>query len=471
MSAATLRRPFESLSIPNYRRWFAGLVVSISGNWMQTVAELWLVLTITGSALAVGVTTALQFLPMLIAGAWGGLVADRHDKRRLLILTQALMALPALALWALTASGSVELWMIFALVFARGAVNAVDNPARHAFLIELVGPDRLVNAVGLNSAIIHTARVLGPALAGVVIAGFGVATCFALNGISFAATLISLRMLDPDRLHPAEVALREKGQLRSGFAYVRRTPELRVPLALMAVAGTFSFNFQVLLPLLARFSFDGDASVYAAFTAAMGAGAVVGALTMGARGRVSPRFVALSAIVFGAVTVAAASAPTIGTEMAALAVTGAASVVFASAVASTLQLTVEPSMRGRVMALFSIVYLGSTPIGGPLAAWMAHVAGPRAALLMGALAAGAAGLAGLAVDLGGRGRWRLRARQRVRRLESRAWWNRSTSPTGSDSCPPSPHAGPGTRTRSTPARRRPCSDERSSATPASTAPR
>lgn len=393
MTAASLRRPFESLSVPNYRRWFAGLVVSISGNWMQTVAELWLVLSLTGSALAVGLTTALQFAPMLVVGVWGGLLADRHDKRRLLLITQALMAAPALALWGLTAGGDVQPWMIYGLVFVRGCVLAVDNPARQSFLIELVGPERLVNAVGLTSALVHSARVVGPALAGVVIAVFGVATCFALNGLSFVATLVALALLQTDLMFRPRRAPRERGQLRAGFAYVRRTPELLVPLLLMAMVGTLSFNFQVLLPLLARFTYHGDASLYAAFTAAMGAGAVAGALAMGARGKVSPRFVSGAAIAFGGVILAAATAPTLGLELAALAVTGAASVTFAAAINSSLQLAADEEMRGRVMALFSVVFLGSTPIGGPLSAWVAHAAGPRAALLMGACAAVLAGAA------------------------------------------------------------------------------
>ncbi len=387
-----LGRPFDSLAVPNYRRYFAGQIVSLSGNWMQTVGELWLVLLLTGSPLAVGVTTALQFTPMLLFGAWGGVVADRLDKRRLLILTQAAMAMPAITLWLLAGSGVVQPWMIFALVFTRGAVNAIDNPARQAFLVELVSSARLVNAVGLNSALVQVARVAGPALAGLTIATVGVADCFLINAASFAAMIAALRRMNPDELHLSEPAPRQSGQLRSALRYVRATPGLLIPLALMAVIGTLSYNFQTLLPLLAKFTFHGRADTYAALTTAMGVGALAGALVASTRREVGPRLLVVSAVAFGGGLLLAAAAPTLGTEALSLALTGAASVTFASSVNSSLQLRVRPSMRGRVMALYSVVFLGSNPIGGPLMGWISGAAGPRAGLLLGAGAAIAGGL-------------------------------------------------------------------------------
>jgi MFS family permease len=389
---AALGRSFRSLSVPNYRRYFAGQVVSLSGNWMQTVAEVWLILRLTGSGTMVGLAAALQFLPVLVAGAWGGLLADRVSKRRLLTITQALMALPALSLWALTASGAVESWMVLALIFTRGAVNAVDNPARQSFVVEMVGPERVVNAVSLNSVLVHTARIVGPAAAGAVIAFLGVAPCFLLNALTFAAMLVALRRMDPDQLIAAPVAAREGGQLRSALRYVLATPALRIPLAMMAVVGTLSFNFQVLLPLLARFTWHGNASAYAALTAAMGIGSVGGALASGARGRVSPRILTFAAVGFGSLMLLAAVAPTFPLQLAALVPLGAMSVTFAAGVNSALQLAVEPAMRGRVMALYSVVFLGSTPIGGPIAGWLSEAAGPRAGLVLGGLAAVTAGL-------------------------------------------------------------------------------
>jgi MFS family permease len=390
---AAVQRTFSSLAIPNYRRYFTGQVVSISGNWMQTVAEMWLIVQLTGSGVSVGFTAGLQFLPVLLFGAWGGLLADRLPKRRLLMLTQALMALPAVALWVLYEAGTIEVWMIYVLVFARGLVNAFDNPARQSFVVELVGGDRVLNAVSLNSVVVHTARIAGPAAAGLVIATVGVGTCFLVNALSFAAMLIALRLMDPAALEPAPPAGRARGQLRGAFAYVRRTPELLIPLAMMAVVGTLSYNFQVLLPLIARFDWHGGASVYAALTVSMGLGSVSGALLSGARRRVTPALLVGAAVGFGVVELAVAAAPALWVQMVALAGLGAVSVTFAASVNSSLQLAVEPALRGRVMALYSVVFLGSTPIGAPLVGWMAEAAGPRSGLLLGAAAALVTGIA------------------------------------------------------------------------------
>ena len=389
---AALQRPFASLSVPNYRRYFTGQVVSLSGNWVQIVAETWLILQLTDSALAVGVNTALQFAPLLLFGAFGGVLADRFDKRRLLMVTQAAMVVPAVALWALASAGAVEPWMVFALVFLRGSFLAVDNPTRQSFVIEMVGPDRVVNAVNLNSALVHTARMTGPAVAGVLIATVGVEPCFLVNAATFAAMLVALRRMRPSELTRPVPTRRRRGALREALRYVAATPALAVPLAMMALVGTLAFNFQVLLPLMARFSFHGGPGAYATLVIAMGAGSVVGALVAGARGRVSPQLLIASSAAFGLCTLLAALAPTLTLAAIALALTGAASVTFAAGVNSTLQLAVEPAMRGRVMALYSVVFLGSTPIGGPLAGWLAGTAGPRAGLVLGAAAAIAAAL-------------------------------------------------------------------------------
>src|SRR4051812_15064875 len=382
---AALGRSFHSLSIPNYRRYFAGQVVSLAGNWMQIVAEVWLILRLTDSGTMVGLAAALQFLPILVAGAWGGLLADRIPKRRLLTVTQALMTVPALTLWALTATGVVQAWMVLALIFARGCVNAFDNPARQSFVVEMVGADRVVNAVSLNSVIVHTARIVGPAGAAAIIALLGVAPCFLLNALTFVAMLVALRRMEPGELVAAPVAAREPGQLRSALRYVGATPALWIPLAMMAVVGTLFYNFQVLLPLLAKFTWHGNASAYAALTAAMGVGSVAGALASGARGRVSPRLLTVAASAFGALMLLAALAPTFPLEVLALVPLGAMSVTFAAGINSSLQLAVEPAMRGRVMALYSVVFVGSTPIGGPISGWLAEAAGPRAGLVMGGL--------------------------------------------------------------------------------------
>jgi MFS family permease len=385
---AAIRHSFNSLEVPNYRRYFLGQLISLSGTWMQTVAAIWVVLTLTDSGVAVGLTTALQFLPMLLIGAWGGLLADRIPKRRLLIATQALMTIPALGLFAVTATGVVTPWMVYLAVFAFGSLNAIDNPTRQSFVIEMVGPDRVVNAVSLNSVIVQAARIVGPAVAGVLIATVGVVFCFGLNAITFAAMIFALWRMDPSRLRPAPVAEREPGAIRAGLRYVRRTPELMVPLALMGLVGTLGFNFQVVLPLLAKFSFEAGAMTYATLVSAMAVGSIAGALINGHRGRTGPRLIAGGALAFGVSALLAAAMPNLLLEIPMLMALGAAAVTFAATINSTLQLTVAPEMRGRVMALYSVVFLGSTPIGAPLAGWLAETYDPRVALLL-------AGISGL----------------------------------------------------------------------------
>jgi MFS family permease len=385
---AAIRHSFNSLEVPNYRRYFAGQLVSLSGTWMQTVAAIWVILSLTDSGIAVGLTTAMQFLPMLLIGAWGGLLADRFPKRQLLMTTQALMAIPAVWLLVVTATGVVEPWMVYVGVLAMGAVNAVDNPTRQSFVFEMVGADRVVNAVSLNSVIVQAARIVGPALAGILIATVGVVPCFALNALTFVAMIFALRGMDQSRLHAAPVARREPGAIRAGLRYVMRTPELMVPLALMGLVGTLGFNFQVVLPLLAKFSFESGAMTYAALVSAMAVGSIAGALVNGHRGRTGPRLIAGGALAFGVSALLAAAMPSLALEILMLSLLGAASVTFAATINSTLQLAVTPEMRGRVMALYSVVFLGSTPIGGPLAGWLAQNYDPRVALCL-------AGLSGL----------------------------------------------------------------------------
>ena len=313
-------------------------------------------------------------------------------KRRLLLVTQTLHMIAPLAMLTLALEGVLAAWMVFALVFVRGCVNAVDYPTRQAFVMEMVGSKRVVNAVSLNSVLVHSARVVGPALAGVLIATVGVEPCFALNAVSFAVMFAALLGMDASKLRAPELVPRAPGAVRAGLAYVRRTPELWIPLALMAVVGTLGFNFQAILPLLARFTFDGGPGAYAALVSAMGLGAIVGALVNGARGSVTPLLLVGAALGFGVLSLIAAGAPTLALELVVLAPLGAVAVTLAASVNSALQLASEPNMRGRVMALYSIVFLGSTPIGGPLAGWLAEAIDPRAALVMAGVGALIAGL-------------------------------------------------------------------------------
>ena len=385
MSAA-LSRSFASLQILNYRLYFTGQVVSLAGNWMQIVAELWLILQLTDSGVYVGLATALQFAGILLFGALGGALADRFDKRKLLMVSQTGMAIPALLLFALAVTGAAEAWMVLVVIALRGLVLAVDNPARQAFVIEIVGPDRVVNAVGLNSVLVHSARITGPAIAGVITALWGVAPAFAINALSFVAMLFVLARMEPAKLTRPEPK-RIRGGVRHALRYVAGTPELRVPLLLMAVLGTLGFNFQVIIPILAERSFGGDVAAYSLLMVAMGVGSIVGALAVGARRQASKALIAGAALGFGISALLAAAAPTLPLTMAALLLVGLCSVTFAAGINSGLQLAAAPEMRGRVMALYSIVFLGSTPFGGPLAGWLGESVGPRAPLVLAGVAA------------------------------------------------------------------------------------
>jgi MFS family permease len=394
LAEAATRRTFRSLRVRNYRLFFFGQLVSVSGTWMQQIAQDWLVLRITNEPLPVGITTALQFAPILALGAWAGVVADRLDKRRLLLATQATMAALALVLGVLTATGAIRLWMVYLLALLLGFATAFDMPTRQAFVSEMVGPGQVVNAIGLNSAVFNSARVIGPAAAGVVIATVGIATAFLVNAVSYLAVIGGLLAMDPARLHRRPPVERASGQIRAGLRYVWTTPVLRSTIALVAVVGTLGLNFRVALPLLARFTFGGDATVYGALASIMAAGSVVGALAAARRSRPSQALLLGSVAVFGVLSVAAAAAPTLALEMVVLAPLGVASIAFLATANSTVQLGSSPELRGRVMALYGLVFLGSTPLGGLLAGWMADRFGPRSILLLaGVSSLAAAGVA------------------------------------------------------------------------------
>lgn len=381
------RDTFRALESRNYRRFFVGQIISVSGTWMQSVAQAWLVLKLTDSGVALGLVVACQFLPMLLLGPWAGVVADRVDKRRFLVFTQATAAALALALGVLTATGTVQLWMVFLLAAALGTVSAFDMPARQTFVFEMVGPERLTNAVSLNSTVMNTGRLVGPAIGGVLIATVGLGTCFLVNAVSYLAAIIALVGMRPDELLRTEPVSRAKGQLRAGFRYVWSTPALRTPLLLMAVVGTLAYEFQVTLPLLARFTFGVGAAGYGLMASAMSLGAVVGGLGFASRATPSHRRVGLAGLTFGALVVVVALMPTYAATLAVLPFMGAASIAFIALGNSTLQLTATPHMRGRVIALYGVAFLGSTPVGGPIVGWVGEALGPRWALGLGGLAA------------------------------------------------------------------------------------
>lgn len=378
----------------NFRLFFVGQAVSVTGTWMQMVATAWLVLRLTGSGVALGVETALAFGPILVLGAWGGVIADRHDKRTILIVTQAAYAALALALWALVATDVAELWVVYTLALGQGIVTSIDMPARQSFFAEMVEPRDLTNAVSLNSAVMTGTRIVGPALAGMLIAGVGMEWCFLINGLSYLAVIGGLALMRRDELRPQRAA-REAGAIREGLRYVWRTPELRRPLVLMAILYMFSFNYSVLFPLFAERSLGGDAGTLGALLSMMGVGSLVAALVLAGRANADERRLAISAAVLGVVTVIASIAPSVQTAFVAMVALGAASIVFMITANSTLQLTARPEMRGRVMALYGIVFLGSTPIGGPIAGWVGEHLGPRAGLAGAGAIAFATGLTAL----------------------------------------------------------------------------
>lgn len=388
-----LRRPFAPLSVPNYRRFFVGQVFARSGVWIQTVAELWLVLSLTGSGVSLGLTTALQFTPMLLLGAWAGVWADRLPKRSILLAAQVWLFVPAATLLALTATGAVELWLVYVLVFARGLGHAVDNPVRQSFVMEVVGREHVAAAVSLNSAVVSTARFVGPAVGGALISFAGVTPCFVASSMTFLVALGALLSLDVRALQHPTLSTRRPGQLREGLRHVGATPGLRIPIAAMAVVGTLAFNFSVVLPLMARYTFDAGPGTYGALAAAMGGGALLGAVANA--GRRSPSLLGLGVLsmIFGTAMAGLAAAPTLGLALGALVLVGAASASFAATTNSLLQLGAPPAFRGRVMALWSVVYLGSTPIGGPLVGWISEQAGARAGVVVGAIATVATGIA------------------------------------------------------------------------------
>jgi MFS family permease len=378
---------FRSLRTRNFRLFFVGQGVSLCGTWMQTIALGWLVLHLSdNSGIAIGAVIALQFVPTLLFGAWGGVLADRFDKRILLVITAVIMTVVAATLGALTLSGVIELWMVFAIVLVAGCAQAVDNPTRLSFVSEMTGPEALPNAVGLNSALFQIARIVGPAFAGVLIVAVGTGWCFVLNAVSFLAVIAALLAMDPSELHRSARVARGKGQIREGLRYIRNTSELRSILLITAVVGTLAINYPVVLPLIAKLTFHGNAETYSWMTVSMGVGALVGALVIAHRQRPTGRLVFLAGLGFGSAIVIASLAPTLALFVFLVAFVGAGQITFLATCQSTVQLEAEPSMRGRVMAVYAITILGSTPIGGPLVGWISQEWGARYGLAVGGIA-------------------------------------------------------------------------------------
>ncbi|WP_237547075.1 MFS transporter [Streptomyces sp. SID161] len=387
---------FSSLKIRNYRLFFIGQVVSNTGTWMQRIAQDWLVLSLTGSSAAVGITTALQFLPMLLFGLYGGVLVDRLPKRPALLVTQASMAVAGLALAALTLTGHVQVWHVYVAAFAVGLATVVDNPARQSFVSEMVGPDQLQNAVSLNSANFQSARLVGPAVAGLMITGVGTGWAFLANGLSFAAPITGLLLMRARELHVVRRAPRGKGQLREGLSYVAKRPELIWPIVLVGFIGTFGFNFPVWLSAYADDVFDAGAGGYSLFNTLMAVGSLVGALLAARRGTARLRILIAAALAFGALEIVAAVVPSYWLFALLMVPIGIFGLTVNVTANTAVQMGTDPAMRGRVMALFMMVFMGGTPLGAPVVGWITDTYGARVGFAAGgavsALAAGAIGV-------------------------------------------------------------------------------
>ena len=388
---------FASLSVHNYRLYFGGQAVSLIGTWMQATAQAWLVLTLSGSSSILGLIVALQALPILIIGPYAGVIADRVDRRLLMIFLQTIMGVLALVLAILTLGGWIAVWQIAILALLLGLNNAFENPARQAFIHQIVGESLIRNAVTLNSVMVNAARAIGPAVAGVLLAAVGAGWCFVINATSFVAVVVSLVAMRTSEISHEIPVPRAKGQLREGLRYVRSKPILWVPLVMMALVGTLAYEFQVSLPVAARDVFDGGPQAFGFMTSSMGVGAVVGGLIVAARGTTGLRTLIVTATGFGITIAVTAAAPSLWLAIVALFFVGWLSVSFMSTGNATLQLNSRPQMRGRVMALWSVAFMGSTPIGGPLIGAITEVAGARTGLAVGAASCFVAAAIGLAV--------------------------------------------------------------------------
>ncbi len=385
---------FRSLKNRNYRLFAAGQVVSLSGTWGQRVAQDWLVLELSGdSGVALGITTALQFLPMVLFGLYGGVLADRYDKRRLLLMAQAAMALLALLLAALDLSGAVQLWHVYALAFGLGVASVIDTPVRQAFVSEMVGPEDLTNAVSLNSATFNSARIVGPAVAGIAIAAVGTGWVFAANAVTYLAVLAGLRAMRTSELFPVKRVERAKGQLKEGLVYVRSRPDLLVPMVLVFMVGTFGLNFQITLALVVKEVFQRDAGAYGLLSAFLAVGSLLGALASARRnGPPRQRTLFAAVLAFGVLEMAVGFAPTYELMALLLVPTGVAVLTFTTTANAIVQLGSAPHVRGRVMALYILVFLGGTPVGAPLIGALAEAFGPRSSIVVGGLITALSGL-------------------------------------------------------------------------------
>ncbi len=403
---------FASLKVRNFRLFFIGQGISQIGTWLNMIAQTLLVLRLTDSGIALGLLTATQFGPVLLFGAWAGLIADRSDKRRLLVHLQTLSVVQGVAMAGLATMDSPPLVGIYLLAFASGLVTAFDNPARRSFVVEMVPEDQVTNAVSLNSALMTGARVVGPAVAGLLVVTVGFAWTFLLGGLSRLAVIRGLTLMRTEELRPAPLLERAKGQIREGLRYTASVPSLWLPLVMVAIVGTLAFNFQVVFPLFVRDDLGQSPSAFTLLYSVVSLGSFAGALAVARRTSTTVRFVAASSIAFGLAMVLLAVAPNQGIAYAVGPLIGISSIAFMTSSTALVQLVAVPEMRGRVLALQAMVFLGSTPIGGPIVGWVAEEFGARWSIGLGAAACLIAGAWGLGAEARGAERKRASAGSR-----------------------------------------------------------
>ncbi len=392
-----LRRTFAALKVRNYKLFIIGQAISLSGTWMQTIGLSWLVLQITHSGTQLGLVIAAQFLPILVFGVWGGVIADRFDKRHILYFTQSSSGILALILGLLVLTHSIQLWMVYALALALGFVNVVDMPSRQSFVMEMVGPKLLKNAITLNSTMVNMARLIGPTIAGILIATSGIAVCFLANAVSYIAVLSALVLMNDQELFKAPIVKKVTGQIRAGFKYVWQVPKLKSTLLMMLIIGTFAYEFPVIFPLFATITLHGNAATYSAMMSATGIGAVIGGLYTAGHANSRENQLIWIAIAFGISIILASLMPNLIIVLIILVIVGALSVLFIALGNTTLQLTSVPEMRGRVMSLWAVAFAGTTPIGGPIIGYVSDHSNPRIGLAVGGFSAIIGGMVGLYV--------------------------------------------------------------------------
>ncbi|MBP1080766.1 MULTISPECIES: MFS transporter [Bacillus] len=385
-----LKRTFRSLSIRNYRLYFFAQIISTSGLWIQLVAENWLVVQLGGSGLMLGITTAIQFTPLLFLSVYGGVLVDRWNKHTLLMFTQISSSILALLLGILALTGSVQIWMIWIIAFLLGCVNALDTPGRQVFTRELVGPKHLTNAVALNNTISTSGRVIGPVIGAILISISEVGVCFLINAASYIAVIIALLKINKSQLQVESVVTRKHGQVKEGLIHIWNHPKLRTTLLIMFITATFGLNFQVLLPLFTSQTFQQSGEWYGLLMSSLGIGSVIGSLLIASWKDPTVKRVALLSTVFGITIVAVALSPTLPVAFITVGLMGVGSSLFLTACSGCLQLNAGDGMSGRVMAMYYVAFLGTAPIGGTAVGWIAEIWGPRSAFALSAIACMAA---------------------------------------------------------------------------------